>query len=161
MAFIKGFGAYLPERVVPNSEIAALVGCDPQWIGEASGISGRRFAQADETVSAMGASAARDCLARCSVEASQIGLFIFASGSAERRFPSPGGEMLHRLGVTGAPVIDLPMASAGSLFGLGLASQLADAYGEVLVVAAEKMSSVVLQEPLDRNTVILFGDGPP
>lgn len=159
MAFIKGFGSYLPERVVPNSEIAARVGCDPKWISEVSGISERRFAQTDESVAAMGASAARDCLRRCSVNASQVGLFIFTTGSGERRFPSPGVEMTHRLSVAGTPVIDLPMASAGSLFGLGLASLLAEAYGEVLVVASEKMSPIVLQEPLDRNTAILFGDG--
>ncbi len=57
------------------------------------------------------------------------------------------------------PVIDLPLASAGSIFALSLASQLAAAYGDVLVVASEKMSSVINGAPLDQNTAILFGDG--
>jgi 3-oxoacyl-[acyl-carrier-protein] synthase-3 len=57
------------------------------------------------------------------------------------------------------PVLDLPIASAGSIFGLSLASQLAGAYGDVLVVAAEKMSAVVQGAALDQNTAILFGDG--
>ena len=51
------------------------------------------------------------------------------------------------------------MASAGSLFGLALADRLAAAYGNVLVIAAEKMSSVVLRQPMDRSTAVLFGDG--
>jgi len=56
-------------------------------------------------------------------------------------------------------VIDLPLASAGSIFGLSLAAQLAGAYGDVLVIAAEKMSTVIRAADLDRNTAILFGDG--
>jgi 3-oxoacyl-[acyl-carrier-protein] synthase-3 len=51
------------------------------------------------------------------------------------------------------------MASAGSLFGMALASRLADSTGDILVVAAEKMSAVVQAHPLDQNTAILFGDG--
>jgi len=53
-------------------------------------------------------------------------------------------------------VIDLPLASAGSIFGLSLASQLAASYGEIMVVAAEKMSAVIQGPSLDRNTAILF-----
>jgi 3-oxoacyl-[acyl-carrier-protein] synthase-3 len=51
------------------------------------------------------------------------------------------------------------MASAGSIFGLVLASQLAASYGNILVVAAEKMSALIDAHPLDQNTAILFGDG--
>jgi 3-oxoacyl-[acyl-carrier-protein] synthase-3 len=63
------------------------------------------------------------------------------------------------LGLNATPAIDLPIASAGSIFGLSLASRLADAFGDVLVVAAEKMSAVVQGAALDQNTAILFGDG--
>lgn len=59
----------------------------------------------------------------------------------------------------GVPAIDLPMASAGSLFGLSLAGSLAHEYGNVLVVASEIMSRVVRLEPPGRDTAILFGDG--
>jgi 3-oxoacyl-[acyl-carrier-protein] synthase-3 len=59
----------------------------------------------------------------------------------------------------GVPAIDLPMASAGSLFGLSLASRLASFYGNVLVVGAEKMSTILLREPLERGVAALFGDG--
>lgn len=159
MAFIKGFGSYLPERIVTNEEIAALAGCDAEWVFTTSGIKERRVAGADECVAGMGVRAAADCLSRCSAQASDIGLLIVSTGSAEGRFPSPGADIAHRLGMSGVPVLDLPMASAGSLFGIAVASKLADSYGEVLVVAAEKMSAIALNPPLDRNTAILFGDG--
>jgi 3-oxoacyl-[acyl-carrier-protein] synthase-3 len=159
MAYIKGFGRYLPARVVANSELAARLGCDTAWIESASGIEERRYAEAQETVASMGARAAEDCLARSQTAASQIGLVISTSGSAERRFPGPGCEIANALGIGGVPAIDLPMASAGAVFGLALADQLAPIYGDILLVAPEKMSSAVNTEPLNRNTAILFGDG--
>lgn len=134
-------------------------GRQPEWIQTVSGIEERRVASADETVAEMGAMAALDCLARSGLSASHIGLILFASGSAEQRFPGPGAEAARRLGILGTPVIDLSMASAGSLFGMVLAGQLAAVYGEVLVIASEKMTPLVWREPLDPNTAILFGDG--
>jgi 3-oxoacyl-[acyl-carrier-protein] synthase-3 len=93
------------------------------------------------------------------VDASRIGLVICSSGTSERRFPGPASRLAQKLGLAGVPAIDLPLASAGSLFGIALAAQLAPAYGLVLVAAAEKMSPPALAEPLDRNIAILFGDG--
>lgn len=159
MAFIRAFGSYVPSLVADNTEVAARCGCDPEWIRTASGIEERRVASAEETVAEMGARAALDCLQRACVEASRIGLILFSSGSTEQRFPGAGVEAALKLGLAGTPVIDLPMASAGSLFAMALASQLAAVYGEVLVIASEKMTPVVWRQPVDRNTAILFGDG--
>ena len=44
MAFLKGFGACLPPRVVGNLEMSALSGSAPEWILNVSGIEERRFA---------------------------------------------------------------------------------------------------------------------
>lgn len=159
MSFIKGFGAYLPSRIATNDEIAARVGCDPGWIVSASGIEERRIAGPHESVVTMGVEAAKDCLSRCSMAPSDISLIIVASGSSEQRFPSPGTEIAHSLGFCGTPVIDLQMASVGSLYAMALASDLAPVYGPVLAIASEKMSPVVLGSEIHRDTAILFGDG--
>ena len=47
-AFIAGFGAYLPPRVVTNAEIAGRVGCTTDWILQVSGIEERRYAADDQ-----------------------------------------------------------------------------------------------------------------
>lgn len=159
MAFLRAFGSYVPTVVASNTEVAARCGCDPEWIKTVSGIEERRVASAEDTVAEMGVRAALDCLKRARVDASRIGLILFSSGSAEQRFPGAGAEAALKLGIAGVPVVDLPMASAGSLFGMALASQLATVYGEVLVIASEKMTPIVWREPVDRNTAILFGDG--
>jgi 3-oxoacyl-[acyl-carrier-protein] synthase-3 len=136
-----------------------MVGSSAEWIYNVSGIDERRFAAEDETISDMAVSAAQDCLSTSGVPASELGMLMVASGSSERRFPGPAASVAHRLGLDSVPALDLPMASAGSLFGMALASKLTETYGNILVVAAEKMSSVILRQPMNPSTCVLFGDG--
>jgi 3-oxoacyl-[acyl-carrier-protein] synthase-3 len=157
MPSILSFGRYLPERILDNETLARTLNCDPAWILQSSGIEERRIAAPGESVADLGVKAARDCLAHSTL--ADIGLIIVASGSAERRFPGPAALIARKLGFAAIPAIDLPIASAGSLFGMALAAHLAPVYGPVLVVAAEKMASPAAAEPVDKNVAILFGDG--
>lgn len=159
MAFLRGLGAYLPARIIGNQPLAEALGVTPEWIYEVSGIEERRYSGVGETVTSMGVAAAEDCLRRANAKPEEIGMVIVASGSSERRFPGPACRVAAELGIGGVPAIDLPMASAGSLFGLSLASSLVEKYGNILVTGSEKMSPIVQHEPLDRNVDILFGDG--
>jgi 3-oxoacyl-[acyl-carrier-protein] synthase III len=159
MAFIQAFGAYVPSKIVSNAELAARLGCDANWIGEASGIAERRYAAEDESVTDLAVRAAEDCLARVGRPASDVQLIVAATGSEPRRFPGPASVVAHRLGLDGVPALDVSVASAGSLIGMVLGNSLAATYPVILIVAAEKMSSLVMREPLDKNTAILFGDG--
>ena len=145
--------------IVDNAELAPMVGADPAWLLHATGIEQRRFAGPGETVATLGIAAAKDCLSTAGIPASDVGFVIVSSGSAEKRFPGPASTIAAAAGIAGKPAIDLPMASAGGLFGLALAAQLAPRYGQVLVVASEIMSRVVYMHPAGRDTAILFGDG--
>jgi 3-oxoacyl-[acyl-carrier-protein] synthase III len=158
-ARLRGFGLHLPERVVTNAELAPQLGCDPVWIVQMSGIHQRRWAAPSDTVAALGIRAAQDCLARCGAEAREVDLILVASGSSERRFPGPAAAIGSGLGLPGVPAIDLPLASAGTLFGMALAADLCGRYRNVLVVGAEIMSRAISLEPACRDTAILFGDG--
>jgi 3-oxoacyl-[acyl-carrier-protein] synthase III len=163
MAYLRALGCYLPSRVVDNAELAGLVHAEPAWILRSTGIEQRRYAAREETVASLGIRAAQDCLESAGLgvpkAAKEVGLLIVASGSAERRFPGPAATIGLALGMAGTPAIDLPMASAGSLFGLSLASRLSADYGNVLVIGSEIMSRVVRADPAGRDTAILFGDG--
>jgi len=162
-AYLHAFGAHLPQRVVSNAELAARLGgtteCTPEWIESVSGIRERRWAADDTTVADLAVAAAEDCLKRADADRSKLGMLILASGSAPPGFPGPAAEVADRICLATTPVLDLPIASAGSLFGMAIASRLADSLGDILVVGAEKMSAVIQAHPLDRNTAILFGDG--
>jgi 3-oxoacyl-[acyl-carrier-protein] synthase-3 len=159
VAAIRGFGAYLPSRVVTNGELAARLDCEAGWILDVSGIEERRYADPEESVASMGVIAAKQCLERAGVKANDVGMILVSSGSSERRFPGPASAIAHELSMDGVPAIDLPIASAGSLFGMVLAASLSAIHGNILVVASEKMSAIVSREPLERGVAPLFGDG--
>jgi 3-oxoacyl-[acyl-carrier-protein] synthase III len=159
VASLLGFGAYVPERILSNDELAARLGCTPDWIFQVSGIRERRVAAENQSVADLGFAAAKECLELSGIPPNEIGQIMVASGSSERRFPGPSTNIARRLGIVGTPCLDVPIASAGSLFALSLASRLAGELGPILVIAAEKMSAVALKEPLDKNISILFGDG--
>ncbi len=159
MAFLREFGSYLPSRIVTNDEIGVRVGADFEWIRNVSGIEERRFAAEDETVASMATRAGEVCLSRSGVRPTDVGMVIVASGSAERQFPGPAATVAKELGCDSAVALDFPMASAGSLFALAMASRVAEQFREVLVIGAEKMSNIVLREPMERGVAVLFGDG--
>ena len=159
MAYLRNLGSYLPARVVDNAELASRVGADPSWILHATGIEQRRFAAPEESVATLGIRAANDCLCRAGIRAKDVGLLLVASGSGERRFPGPATAIGIGLEIPGTPAIDLPLASAGSLFGLALAANLCQRFRNVLVIGTEIMSRVVRLDPSGRDTAILFGDG--
>lgn len=159
MAFLKSFGSYLPSRVVKNEEIGWLIGRTSDWIVGVSGIEQRRFAAESEDVAALACRAAERCLESGHTTPKEIGLLLLATGTAERSFPGPAVNVATALGLKRAAAIDIQMASAGSLFAMTMARDLAPRYGNVLVVAAEKMSSVAIRQPLNRSSAALFGDG--
>lgn len=158
-AYLHAFGSHLPERVVTNADLAERAGKTAEWIESSSGIQQRRWAAPETSIAAMGVSAAENCLKIAGFPTNKIGMLIVASGSGARGFPGPAAAIADRLCLLSVPAIDLPMASAGSLFGLALAMRLTETYGDILVVASEKMSQIIETEPLDPNTAILFGDG--
>jgi 3-oxoacyl-[acyl-carrier-protein] synthase-3 len=158
-AYIKGFGSYVPSRVVRNDEIGAQVGCDADWILNVSGIEQRRFAEPGETVADLATRAAADCLERSRVKPSDLGMIVVSTGTSERHFPGPAATVAYRLGLADIPAIDLPVASAGTLFGMALGAQFASRNNNILVIGAEKMSEVVQRPPMERAVAILFGDG--
>lgn len=155
-AYLRAFGRYVPERVVANEELAARLGKTAEWIESSSGIRERRYAAADEGVASMAVLAGQDCLRRAGVEPSAIGLVMVASGSGATGFPGPAASVAHTLGCGSTPAIDVPVASAGAVFGLALAMRLAETHGNVLLIASEKMSALIGGDP---NTAMLFGDG--
>lgn len=153
------FGAALPDRVVTNEEMAPLVGKTPDWIRNVSGISERRWTSNGTTLIDLAVAAAQDCLNRSAVSTAAVGMVLVSSGSWGRQFPGPAAQVALRLGLADRPAVDIPIASAGSLFALSLAADLAPSRGPVLVVASEVMSEVVQRPPMEAGVAALFGDG--
>ncbi len=159
MSFLRATGSYLPEQVVNSAELAALVGESGEWIRSVSGIEQRRHAADAQSTADLAVLAAQDCLRRAGVAATEVGMILVSSGSAERFCPGPASTVAARLGLNATPALDISVASAGSLIGLTMAMRFAPSVGKVLVIGTEIMSRRVDRTPEGRNTAILFGDG--
>jgi len=122
VSFLQAFGSYLPSRVVGNEEIGAMVGSAAEWILNVSGIEERRFAARTRASPIWAPRRRRIVWHRRAWKRKELGMLLVASGSSERRFPGPAAGVARRLGLDNVPAIDLPMASAGSLFGMALAT---------------------------------------
>lgn len=153
-----GVGAYRPRRVVGNAEMSRLIGTDEAWIESRSGIIERRFAGADETLTAMGAEAAEKALAHARVRPADIGLVLLASTSNMLQTPPTAVRIAHEVGARAAG-IDLSAACAGFCHALAIASDSVrcGSAGHALVIGAERMTDIVA--PADREISFLFADG--
>jgi len=156
---ITGFGCYVPERVMTNGELAALVDTSDEWIRERTGIRERRVARQDEALSDLCLPAARQALEHAGVEASEVDLLIVATVTPDMLFPSTGALLADRLGMPAAAAYDLSAGCTGFMYALAqaygmLAGGLAD---RALVVGGDVLSKIVDWD--DRATCVLFGDG--
>ena len=156
---VLGTGSYLPERVVPNAEIASSLGLEEGWIERRTGLLERRFAAEGQATSDLAAAAARRALAEAGLEIDEIDLIVCATCSPDHAFPSTAALVAARLGRVGCAAFDLQAGCAGFVYALSVAAQQV-ACGlsrRALVIGADLMSRLV--DPQDRDTAILFGDG--
>jgi 3-oxoacyl-[acyl-carrier-protein] synthase-3 len=156
---ITGVGAYVPERILTNAELEKMVDTSDEWITTRTGIRERRIAGADQFTSDLGAEAARRAMARAGITADQIDLIVVATITPDMPFPSTACLVQSKIGAYRAAAFDLEAACSGFIYALEIAQQfiMSRTYNTVLVIGAEKLSSIVDWE--DRNTCVLFGDG--
>jgi 3-oxoacyl-[acyl-carrier-protein] synthase-3 len=158
-ASIIGTGSYAPDRVMTNADLETLVETSDEWIQTRTGIRERRIAGPEMRTSEMAARAAEAAMENAGVKPGEIDLIICATVTPDMFFPSTACFVQTRIGATNAACFDLSAACSGFLFGVETARNYiaAGAAGTVLVIGADKLSSIV--DWKDRNTCVLFGDG--
>ena len=156
---ITGVGSYVPSRVLTNAELERMVDTTDEWITSRTGIKERRIAAKNEFTSDMAAKAAERAMKVAGVVAAQVDLVIVASITPDMPFPATACLVQQKIGAHRAAAFDLEAACSGFIFGLEVAQQfiMSRTYDTVLVIGAEKLSSIV--DWKDRNTCVLFGDG--
>lgn len=156
---IAGIGSYVPAKVMTNHDLEKSVETSDEWIVTRTGIRQRRIAAKEEFTSDMAAIAAERAMKSACVTADQIDLIIVATITPDMVFPSTACLVQTKIGARRAAAFDLEAACSGFIYGLEIAQQfiMSRTYDTVLVVGAEKLSSIV--DWKDRNTCVLFGDG--
>ena len=158
-AVVKGIGHYLPDRIVTNKDLEALVDTTDDWIRTRSGIERRHFAADGQLTSDLATRAARAALTDAGLVPSDIDAIIVATSTPDLTFPSVATMVQCQLGMTRGFAFDLQAVCAGFVFGLSTAQALivSDQARRVMVIGAETFSR--LMDWKDRSTCVLFGDG--
>lgn len=160
-AMIASVGAYLPEKVLPNSWFNDLLGEDVDtWLRENVHIYERRWAAEDESTADLAEKAAIQALERAGVSAEDVDLIVLSTDTPEYISPSTSVVVQDRIGAQKAGTFDINTACAGFVTALDIAAKYIRAdeqYQNVLVIGAYAMSKFLNLQ--DKKTVTLFADG--
>jgi 3-oxoacyl-[acyl-carrier-protein] synthase III len=156
---IVSVGSYVPKRILTNADLERMVETSDEWITTRTGIKERRLAADDEFTSDIASQAALRALERGQITPDQLDLIIIATITPDMPFPSTACLVQRKIGARRAAAFDIEAACSGFIYGLEIGQQfiMSRTYDTVLVIGAEKLSSII--DWSDRNTCVLFGDG--
>jgi 3-oxoacyl-[acyl-carrier-protein] synthase III len=159
-AAITCVNGYVPENILSNHDLEKMVETNDEWIVSRTGIKERRILNTPGlATSDMGVEAVNGLLKKRGITADEIDVIIFATVTGDMIFPSTACILADKIGAKNAWGFDLLAACSGFLFSLETGAKFIESgkYKKVLVVGADKMSSII--DYSDRNTCIIFGDG--
>lgn len=158
-ARIVGTGRSLPEKVLTNFDLEKIVDTSDEWIRTRTGISERRIASENESLSDFATGAAKNALEMAGVKPEEVDLILLATVTMDQPIPASSCFVQHRIGAVNAAAFDFQAGCTGFIYGLSIADQYirAGAAKKVLLIGGEVLSKVL--DWKDRATCVLFGDG--
>ena len=159
-ARISGIASYVPDDILDNEMLSKMVDTNDEWITTRVGIKERRILKKEGAGSSyLGVQAVNRLLEQTGTKPEDVELLICATSNPDYRFPSTGSVIAHDCGLKNSYAYDIQAACAGFIVALedSAAYVRSGLRKKVIVVAAEKMSSMVNYS--DRSTCALFGDG--
>ena len=126
---------------------------------ERTGIRERHLVDKGVATSDLAVEAAKICLAKRGIDASEIEAIIVATVTPDMAFPATACLVQNKLGAPHAWGFDLSAACSGFPYALQMGAKLVEsgAHKKVLVIGSDVMSSII--DYTDRATCIIFGDG--
>ena len=158
-SIVQGYGAYLPERVVTNDELAKRIDTSDEWIRKRTGICQRHIAAEGELTSDIALHASRRALADAGIDAGDVDLIVLATATPDNTFPATAARVQAKLGITRGAAFDVQAVCTGFVYALSVANNMIR-LGQVetaVVIGAEIFSRILDWD--DRGTCVLFGDG--
>jgi 3-oxoacyl-[acyl-carrier-protein] synthase-3 len=159
-AAITGICGYVPDYILTNAELETMVDTSDEWIVSRTGIKERRILKGEGMgTSHMGAEAIKGLLRKTDTRPEDIDLIICSTTTPDFVFPASANIISDMVGAKNAFSYDMQAACSGFLYAMSTAAQFIETgrYRKVIVVGADKMSSIVDYQ--DRSTCIIFGDG--
>ena len=157
-AAITGVGGHVPDYILTNDELSTMVDTNDEWITSRTGIKERRILKGEKATSDMAAIAVKELLSKTNIAPEEVDLIIVATVTPDHVFPATANLVADKTGCINAFNYDLGAACSGFIYALstGVAFVESGRYKKVIIVGADKMSSIV--DYTDRTTCIIFGD---
>ena len=159
-ASITAIGGYVPEERLTNKDLESIVDTNDEWIQSRTGIKERRLLKdPNKATSFLAIQASKDLIIKNKVDPLTIDMVIVATTTPDMQIAATAAYVSSEIGTNNAFGYDLQAACSGFLYAMSMASGKIESgrYKKILVVGADKMSSVI--DYKDRSTCILFGDG--
>lgn len=159
-AAFRSIGAYVPAKILSNTDLEKMVDTSDEWIFKRTGIKERHIAADNETTSDMGVYAAKIAIERAGLDKNDIDMVVCATISPDYFcMPSTATIISDKLGLQKVMAYDISAACTGFVYALSIAKAFIESgmKKNVLIIGAEKLSAIT--DYTDRGTCILFGDG--
>ncbi len=159
-AAITAIGGYVPKDILSNTDLEKIVETNDEWIRTRTGIEERRILKdPQKPTSYMAIKAAKEIIEKTKIDPATIDAVILGTVTSDFGVAATAAHVATQIGAVNAFAYDLIAACSGFLYTYSMGTSLIESgrYKKVLVVCADKMSSIVNYE--DRNTCIIFGDG--
>lgn len=162
---ILGTGKFVPERIVSNADLSAIMGMPTDWIEPMTGIVERRyidFAKDGTTGCEMGAHAAKHALEMAGVTADDVDFLIWGTLSPDNQFPGNAAWAMPQMGLKpGTPAMDIRNQCSFVPYALTVADALirTGQYKNILIVGSEIHSTGLEFNERGKEVAVLFGDG--
>jgi 3-oxoacyl-[acyl-carrier-protein] synthase-3 len=159
-AAITAIQGYAPDYILTNKELETMVDTTDEWIMTRTGIKERRILKGEGMgTSEMAIHAVRGVLEKSNTKPEEVDLVICATVTPDMVYPATANVISDKVGIKNAWSFDLNAACSGFLYALVTGSKFIEtgAYKKVIIVGADKMSSIM--DYTDRQTCVLFGDG--
>lgn len=159
-AAITAVGGYVPDFVLTNKLLEGMVDTNDEWITSRTGIKERRILKdKDKGTSFLAIKAAEDLLQKSGTNPEEIDMVLLATTTPDQPVAATAVYVATQIGAVNAFAYDLQAACSSFLYGMSTAAAYIETgrYKKVLVIGADKMSSII--DYTDRATCIIFGDG--
>ena len=149
----------MPDNVVTNADLEAMVDTSDEWIRTRTGIRERRRASDGETTGDLAFRASELALEAAGLKGSDLDMIVLGTTTPDVIFPATACLLQDRLGANGCAAMDINAACSGFMYALGVADKFirTESARRILVVGAETLSRMI--DWSDRGTCVLFGDG--
>lgn len=158
---IVGTGHFVPERVVSNDDLAAIMDTSDEWITQRTGIKERHWVGEGETGISLAAGAVSNALEMARLTVADIDAIIYATSTADHFAPGNGILLQHAMGFGSIPAFDLRAQCSGFVYSLSMADAFikAGTFRSILIVGQEIQSTALDVSSAGRDSAVIFADG--